>query len=109
MIHFRHNLQNNRLNVMIFRLLRFLLDEFSYVHRIQTLLIDKNTKKVYTDIEKSIFESKGNQNILHDLWNKMFGTFELDSEIIEKIKHIVDNLINNPQYVQNLIAFLPKM
>lgn len=80
---------------LMLMLIRFFLKKYPFIHRLQNLYIDKKTKAVYADIERSIFETKDVKSCksfwrLGAICNYVFGPFKCDIETMEKIETIVN-------------------
>lgn len=83
--------------ILILKSIRLFLKKYPFIHRLQNLYIDKKTKTVYADIERSIFETNDVRSYtrfwkLTTICNFIFGPFICDIETMEKIENIV-NLI----------------
>ncbi|KAL7029818.1 hypothetical protein ACKWTF_006380 [Chironomus riparius] len=82
---------------LMYKLIKLIIREYPFIHRIQTLYIDKQTKNVYVDAERSVFES--NDSISKRLGSKKnmfqnwFQRFKLDVETMDAIKKIVNSFL----------------
>ncbi|KAL7031477.1 hypothetical protein ACKWTF_007031 [Chironomus riparius] len=85
---------------LLLKLIRLFLIKYPFIHRLQTLYIDKTSKAVYADIERSIFDTKNCKRSLKYLsltaiCNYIFGPFKCDIETMEKIKKIVNLVLKH--------------
>ncbi|XP_070492751.1 uncharacterized protein [Chironomus tepperi] len=82
---------------IMYMLIKLIIREYPYIHRIQTLYIDKQTKNVFVDVERSVFESNDSiSKILgsnKNLFRNWFQSFKLDVETMDAIKKIVNSFI----------------
>lgn len=83
---------------LMLKLIRLFLKKYPFIHRLQTLYIDKNSKTVYADTERSIFETdecrvSPKRLSICSIWKYFFGTFKCDIETMEKIETIVNQIL----------------
>ena len=81
----------------MYKLIKLIIREYPFIHRIQTLYIDKKTKNVFVDAERSVFESNervtkilGSKKNLFQNW---FQSFKLEVETMDAIKKIVNSFL----------------
>ncbi|XP_070506632.1 uncharacterized protein [Chironomus tepperi] len=79
-------------------LVRKFLRKYPFIHRLQNLFIDKDTKTVYADIERFIFETNDSKSCskflkLSSIFDYISGPFKCDLETMEKIEKIIHSVI----------------
>ncbi|XP_070506700.1 uncharacterized protein [Chironomus tepperi] len=74
-------------------IIKVFIDNYPYIHRLQTIYIDKQTHDVYVDVNTPIQKLAHNTCFLtrwtYKIWIKTFGTFKIDSKSIEEIHNIL--------------------
>lgn len=73
--------------------IRFFIGKYPYIHQLQTIYIDKQTRDIYVDVDNPIYKFTTNSWVLtgwfDKLWMNIFGTFKVDLKSVEEIHNIV--------------------
>lgn len=75
------------------KIIKFFTEKYPYIHQLQTIYIDKQTRNIYVDVDTPIYKLTHNACFLvrwvDILWMYIFGTFKINSTSAEQIHNIV--------------------